>query len=158
MQAFRAWFCLFSWGAEQIQKRIKYMKNIAAVIMILAMLAELYLASAGSQHRKRKKLKGWNPAKGTILSIDKVVDKVGASRKSYTELTIESEDGHTVYARVGNMCIYEEGEEVELIEKDGYHRFIGNDRVDARGKKELFWGIIPMLVLISGIAFLSFYF
>ena len=134
------------------------MKNIAAVIMIVALLVELYLAAAGSQHRKKKKLKGWNSVKGTIQSIDKVKDNVGASRKSYTELTIESEDGHTVYARIGNMCIYEVGEEVDLMEKDGYHRFLGNDRVDARGKKELFWGTIPMLVLIAGIALLSFYF
>jgi len=44
------------------------------------------------------------------------------------------------------------------MEKDGYHRFLGNDRVDSRGKKELLWGIVPMLVLIAGIAALSFFF
>ena len=131
------------------------MKNIAAVIMILALLVELYLATAGSQHKKKKMIKGWNPVKGTIQSIAKVHDNVGASRKSYTELTIEAESGNTVYARIGNMCIYEVGEEVDLMEKDGYHRFLGNDRVDARGKKALFWGIVPMLVLIAGIAMLS---
>ena len=52
----------------------------------------------------------------------------------------------------------EVGEEVELMEKDGYHRFLGNDRVNARAKKELLWGTIPMLVLIAGIAALSFLF
>lgn len=135
------------------------MKNIAAVIMTLALLAELYLASAGSQHKKKKLLKGWNLTKGVIRSIEKKQDNVGASRKSYTELTIEAANGQTVYARVGNMfCIYEEGEEVDLMEKDGYHRFLGNDRVDAKGRKELFWGLIPMLVLIGCIAGLSFFF
>ena len=134
------------------------MKNIAAVVMILALLVELYLASAGSQHKKKRCLKGWNKKKGVIKSIEKVQDNVGASRKSYTELTIEAEGGQTVYARLGMFCIYEVGEEVELMEKDGYHRFLGNDRVDKRGKKELLWGIIPMLVLISGIAALSFFF
>ncbi len=134
------------------------MKNIAAVIMILALLAELYLASAGSQHKKKKKLKGWNLTKGTIRSIEKVHDNVGASRKTYMELTIDAEGGQTVYAKVGMMCIYEVGEEVDLMEKDGYHRFLGNDRVDRRGRKELFWGIVPMIVLIAGIAVLSFAF
>ena len=33
------------------------MKNIAAVIMILALLVELYLATAGSQHKKKKMIK-----------------------------------------------------------------------------------------------------
>ncbi|MBR3539455.1 MAG: hypothetical protein IKQ49_06375 [Eubacterium sp.] len=131
------------------------MKNIAAVVMILALLAELYLMTAGSQHKRKKLIKGWNPTRGVIRAIEKKQDNVGASRKSYTELTIEAESGQKVYARVGNMCIYEVGEEVDLMEKDGYHRFRGNDRVDAKGKKELFWGIIPMLVLIAGIAALS---
>jgi hypothetical protein len=61
----------------------------------------------------------------------------------------------TVYARIGTMCIYEVGEEVELMEKDGYHRFLGNDRVNAKGKKELLWGTIPLLVIIIGVAVLS---
>ena len=135
------------------------MKNVAAIIVILALLVELYLTSAGSQHRKKKLLKGWNKTKGVIRSIDKVQDNVGASRKSYMELTIDAESGQPVYARVGVMfCIYEVGEEVELMEKDGYHRFLGNDRVNARAKKELLWGTIPMLVLIAGIAALSFLF
>ena len=34
------------------------------------------------------------------------------------------------------FCIYEKGEEVELIEKDGVHRFIGNDRVHKKGIRE----------------------
>ena len=135
------------------------MKQIAAIVIIMALFVELYLASAGSQHKKKKLLKGWNRTKGTIRSMDKVQDNVGASRKSYMELTIDAEDGQTVYARVSPaMCIYEAGEEVELMEKDGYHRFLGNDRVDARGRKELLWGTIPMLILIAGIAALSFFF
>ena len=134
------------------------MKNIAAIIMILVLLVELYFISAGSQHRKKKILKGWNPVKGTIRSIEKKQDNVGASRKSYTELTIDAESGQPVYAKVGNLCIYEVGEEVDLMEKDGYHRFLGNDRVNARGKKELFWGTVPMVVLLAGIAALSFCF
>ena len=134
------------------------MKNIAAVVMIIALLAELYLASAGSQHRKKKCLKGWNRTRGVIRSIEKVKDNVGASHKTYMELTIEAESGQTVYARLGMFCIYQVGEEVELMEKDGYHRFLGNDRVNARGKKELFWGIVPMVLLIAGIAALSYFF
>jgi hypothetical protein len=46
------------------------------------------------------------------------------------------------------FCIFDEGEEVELIEKDGVHRFIGNDRVHKRGVRETLIGTIPMLVLI----------
>ena len=134
------------------------MKQIAAIVMIIVLLVELYLATAGSQHRKKKLLKGWNRTKGTIRSIEKVRDNVGASRKTYMELTIDAESGQTVYAKLGMMCIYEVGEEVELMEKDGYHRFLGNDRVDARGKKELLLGTIPMLVLVAGIAALSFFF
>ena len=134
------------------------MKNIAAIVMILALCVELYLCTAGSQHKKKKLLKGWNKTKGTIRSIDKVQDNVGASRKSYMELTIDAESGQTVYARLGMMCIYEVGEEVELMEKDGYHRFLGNDRVNARAKKELLWGTIPMVVLIAAIAVLSIVF
>ncbi len=72
------------------------MKNIAAVVMIIALLAELYLASAGSQHRKKKCLKGWNRTRGVIRSIEKVKDNVGASHKTYMELTIEAESGQTV--------------------------------------------------------------
>ncbi len=131
------------------------MKSIAAIVMILVFLVELYLATAGSQHKKKKLLKGWNRTRGTIRSIEKVQDNLGASRKTYMELTIDAESGQTVYARIGTLCIYEVGEEVELMEKDGYHRFLGNDRVNARAKKELFWGTVPMLVLIAGIAALS---
>ena len=135
------------------------MKNIAAIVIILALCVELYFATAGSRHKRKKLLKGWNPAKGTIRSIEKVQDNVGASRKSYLELTIEAESGHTVYERIPpGMCLYEVGEEVDLMEKDGYHKFRGNDRVDARGQKELFWGTVPMLVLVAAIAALSFFF
>ncbi|MBR0146201.1 MAG: hypothetical protein IJM25_06005 [Eubacterium sp.] len=134
------------------------MKSIAAVVVILVLLVELYFITAGSQHRKKKLTKGWNRTKGTIRSIEKVQDNVGASRKSYMELTIDAESGQTVYGRIGMLCIYEVGEEVELMEKDGYHKFLGNDRVDARGKKELLLGTIPMLVLIAVVASLSFFF
>ena len=131
------------------------MKIIAPIIMIIILLVELYFMTAGSQHRKKKLLKGWNKTKGTIRSIEKVQDNVGASHKTYMELTIEAESGQTVYARIGTMCIYEVGEEAELMEKDGYHRFLGNDRVNAKGKKELLWGTIPLLVIIIGVAVLS---
>ena len=134
------------------------MKSIAAVVVILVLLVELYFITAGSQHKKKKLTKGWNRTKGTIRSIEKVQDNVGASRKSYMELTIDAESGQTVYGRIGMLCIYEVGEEVELMEKDGYHKFLGNDRVDARGKKELLLGTIPMLVLIAVVASLSFFF
>ena len=51
---------------------------------------------------------------------------------------------------------YEVGEEVMLQELNGYHRFIGNDRVDKQGKKELLWGVVPMLVVIAICAVLTF--
>ncbi len=122
-------------------------KNIAAVVFVIVFLVELYYAAAGSAHRKKKKLKGWNPVKGTIESKEKLFDQL--AHRNVIEMKIISESGNTVYAKQSPMfCIFDEGEEVELIEKDGMHRFIGNDRVHKRGVRETLIGTIPMLVLI----------
>ena len=73
------------------------------------------------------------------------------------ELTIETDSGSTVYAKQSPMfCKYEKGEEVELIEKEGVHRFIGNDRLHKQGVKETLIGTIPFLVLVGLAALLSF--
>ena len=131
------------------------MKNVVACIFMVIFLVELYFCSAGSAHRKRKKLKDWTPVKGKIKSIEKVQDEF--TKRSVMELTIRTDGGNTVYAKQSPMyCIYEKGEEVELIEKDGVHRFIGNDRVHKKGVKETLIGVIPMLVLIGLAALLSY--
>jgi hypothetical protein len=123
------------------------MKNVAALIIVVFFAVELYLASAGSQHKKKKRLSGWNLVPGRIVSIEKKVDS--SSRKTIYELQIETQDGRTIYAKEGIFCIYEEGEAVDLQEKDGYHKLLGNDRVGNRGKKESFWGIVPVLVILA---------
>lgn len=131
------------------------MKNIVAVIFMVVFLVELYFCSAGSAHRKKKKLKGWNPVTGKIKSIEKVTDAL--TRRNVMELTIRTDGGSTVYSKQSQMfCIYEKGEEVELIEKDGVHRFIGNDRVHKKGVKETLIGVIPMMILIGFAALLSY--
>ena len=131
------------------------MKNIVAVIFMVVFLVELYFCSAGSAHRKKKKLKGWNPVTGKIKSIEKVTDAL--TRRNVMELTIRTDGGSTVYSKQSPMfCIYEKGEEVELIEKDGVHRFIGNDRVHKKGVKETLIGVIPMMILIGFAALLSY--
>ena len=122
-------------------------QNIAAVVLVIVFLVDLYYAASGSAHRKKKKLKGWNPVKGTIESKEKLFDQL--AHRNVIEMKIISESGNTVYAKQSPMfCIFDEGEEVELIEKDGVHRFIGNDRVHKRGVRETLIGTIPMLVLI----------
>ena len=129
-------------------------QNIVVLVFVVALLVELYLCAAGANHRRNKKLKGWNPVKGTITSITEKYDDF--ARKKVKELTIASETGNTVYSKQSTVfCIYEEGEEVELIEKDGVHRFIGNDRVHKQGVKETLLGVIPILVLIAVAAVLS---
>ena len=60
-------------------------KNIIAVIFIIIFLVELFFSSAGSAHRKKKKLKGWNVVKGRIKSIEKVQDEM--THKTYMEMT-----------------------------------------------------------------------
>ena len=96
------------------------MKNIVAVIFMVVFLVELYFCSAGSAHRKKKKLKNWTPVTGKIKSIEKVMDPM--ARKNVMELTILTDGGNTVYAKQSPLfCIYEKGEEVELIEKEGVH-------------------------------------
>ncbi len=132
-------------------------QNVAAVIVIIVFLAELYFSAAGSAHRKKKIIKGWNKTSGVITAIEKKNDPM--ARKNYTELTIEGPEGRTVYSKVSSMFnIYEIGEEVELMEKDGYHKFVGNDRVDRKGKKEQLIGVLPILgiILIAGILSILF--
>ncbi len=131
------------------------LKNIVMVVFIVVFLVELYFCSAGSAHRKARKLKGWNTVKGRIKSIDKVQDAI--THRSCMELTIKTDSGSTVYAKQSQMfCNYEKGEEVELIEKDGVHRFIGNDRVNKQGIKETLIGTVPFLVMVMLAALLSY--
>ncbi|MCR5148213.1 MAG: hypothetical protein K6C35_04505 [Eubacterium sp.] len=129
-------------------------KNLAAIVIVMLFCIELYFSMKGSQHRKKKHIKGWNIVKGRIVSTEKKMDMI--SRKNIVELTIETESGRTVTAKEGIFSLYEPGEEVLLQEKDGYHKFIGNDRSDRQGRKELLIGIIPMLVVVGIAALLSF--
>ena len=130
-------------------------KNAIAVVFVIIFLIELFFASAGSAHRKKKKLKGWNVVKGKIKSIKKVQDEL--TKRTVVELTIKTDNGNTVYAKQSPMfCIFEKGEEVELIEKDGVHRFIGNDRVHKKGVKETLIGTLPMLGFILLAMLLSY--
>ena len=129
-------------------------KNIAAVVFVIVFLVELYFSAAGSAHRKKKRLKDWNPVKGRIETKKKIYDEL--ARKNVIEMTIKTEAGNTVYTKQNTMfCIFDEGEEVELIEKNGIHRFIGNDRVHKQGVKETLLGVIPILVIIVVAAVLS---
>ncbi len=124
------------------------MKNVAALLFIILFAVELYFSAAGSAHKRKKLLKGWNPVKGRIRSVEKKFDPL--LRKNICELTIEADEGRIVYAKDSAMfCIYEEEEEVDLMEKNGVHRFRGNDRVDKRGRKELLLGTVPMLVVVA---------
>ena len=130
-------------------------KNAIAVVFVIIFLIELFFASAGSAHRKKKKLKGWNVVKGKIKSKEKVQDEL--TKRTVVELTIMTDNGNTVYAKQSPMfCIFEKGEEVELIEKDGVHRFIGNDRVHKKGVKETLIGTLPMLGFILLAMLLSY--
>ena len=124
------------------------MKNAAALLFIAVFIVELYFASAGSSHRRKKLIRGWNPVKGRIVGIEKKFDQL--LRKNVMELTIEAAEGRIIYAKDSALfCIYEEGEEVDLMEKDGVHRFRGNERVDRKGRKEILLGTIPMLVIVA---------
>lgn len=122
-------------------------KNLAALIVMTVLIVELLFCTRANQHKKKKLLKGWNPTKGVIRSIEKGYDQI--TRKNYVELNIEAAEGRTVYAKIGTFCIYEVGEEVELMEKEGVHRFRGNDRVDREGRKELLIGTVPMAVILT---------
>ena len=129
--------------------------NIVAVFFVVALLVEVYFISAGGAHRKQRKIKDWQVVSGRIKSIEKVQDEM--THKTYMEMTIKTDNGNTVYAKQSPMfCIYEKDEEVELIEKDGVHRFIGNDRVHKKGVRETLIGTIPMLVLISVAGIISY--
>ena len=129
-------------------------KNLAILVVVMIFGFELYISTKGSQHRKKKRIKGWNIVKGNILSTEKKRDE--RTGKSNVELIIETPTGRTVTEKDGIFSIYEVGEEVLLQEKDGYHRFIGNDRVDKIGRKELLLGLIPMVAIIGIAAILSF--
>ena len=48
------------------------------------------------------------------------------------------------------------GEEVDLMELNGVHRFLGNDRVDKKGRKETLLGTLPLLGLIIICALITF--
>ena len=122
------------------------LKNAIAVVFVIIFLIELFFASAGSAHRKKKKLKGWNVVKGKIKSVEKVQDEL--TKRNVMELTIKTDNGNTVYAKQSPMfCIFEKGEEVELIEKDGVHRFIGNDRVHKKGTLPMLGFILIAMLL-----------
>ena len=45
-------------------------RNIVAVIFVIVFLVELFYATAGSAHRKKRKIKGWNVVTGKIKSND----------------------------------------------------------------------------------------
>jgi len=135
--------------------RNKIMLKVFLELFVICFLGvEMYFCTAGNRHRKKKILKGWNPVKGTITAIEKKVDEI--SRKSYVELTIAAPEGRTVYSKLDSFCIYEVGEEVDLMEMNGVHRFLGNDRVDKKGRKETLIGTLPLLVLIVICAVITF--
>ncbi|MBP3807152.1 MAG: hypothetical protein II492_02630 [Eubacterium sp.] len=130
-------------------------RNIVAVIFVIVFLVELFYATAGSAHRKKRKIKGWNVVTGKIKSMEKVEDPM--THRAVIEMTIKTKNGNTVYAKQSPMfCCYEKGEEVELIEKDGVHRFIGNDRVHKKGVKETIIGTVPFLVMVGIAALISY--
>ena len=131
------------------------LKNIIAVAFVIVFLIEMFFAAAGSAHRKKKKLKDWNVVTGKIKSMEKIEDEM--THRAVIEMTIKTKGGNTVYAKQSPMCCcYEKGEEVELIEKDGVHRFIGNDRVHKKGVKETILGVVPFLVLVGIAALISY--
>lgn len=130
-------------------------RNIVAIIFVIVFLVELFYATAGSAHRKKRKIKGWNVVTGKIKSMEKVEDPM--THRAVIEMTIKTKNGNTVYAKQSPMfCCYEKGEEVELIEKDGVHRFIGNDRVHKKGVKETIIGTVPFLVMVGIAALISY--
>ena len=130
-------------------------RNIVAVIFVIVFLVELFYATAGSAHRKKRKIKGWNVVTGKIKSMEKVEDPM--THRAVIEMTIKTKNGNTVYAKQSPMfCCYEKGEEVELIEKDGVHRFIGNDRVHKKGVKETIIGTVSFLVMVGIAALISY--
>ena len=131
------------------------LKNIIAVAFVIVFLIEMFFAAAGRAHRKKKKLKDWNVVTGKIKSMEKIEDEL--THRAVIEMTIKTKGGNTVYAQQSPMfCCYEKGEEVELIEKDGVHRFIGNDRVHKKGVKETILGVVPFLVLVGIAALISY--
>ena len=91
-------------------------KNLAILVVVMIFGFELYISTKGSQHRKKKRIKGWNIVKGNILSTEKKRDE--RTGKSYVELIIETTTGRTVTEKDGIFSIYEVGEEVLLQEKD----------------------------------------
>ncbi|MCR5291797.1 MAG: hypothetical protein K6E28_02775 [Eubacterium sp.] len=132
-------------------------KNISIIIVSIILMVELYLAAAGNSHRMKRVHKGWRKTTGVIDSIVTKYDSL--AKKNVAELTIISESGSRVYAKVSNaFCIYEKGETVYLEEKDGYHRFLGNERVGKRGTIEVILGTVPMIIILVGVALMAYYF
>ena len=76
-------------------------KNIVGVIFVLAFLISLFFAAAGSAHRKKKKLKGWNVVTGKIKSMEKIEDEL--THRAVIEMTIKTKGGNTVYAKQSPM-------------------------------------------------------
>ena len=131
------------------------LKGFIEIFVIVVLGVEMYFCTAGNRHRKKKILKGWNPAKGTVTAIEKKTDEL--SKKTVTELFFVSADERTVYAKQDSFfCIYEVGEEVDLMELNGVHRFLGNDRVDKKGRKETLLGTLPLSGLIIICALITF--
>lgn len=129
-------------------------KTVIEIFAIILFGIEVYFCAAANQHRRKKLIKGWNPVKGTISSIEKKND--GISGKTYSELTIAGPEDRTVYAKVEPLfCIYEPGEEVDLMELNGVHRFRGNERVDKKGRKEVILGTVPLLGFILIVVLIS---
>ncbi len=124
------------------------MKEAASLIIVIIMAVELYLVAAGSNHRKKKPEKGANVVKATILSITKKKDAMYDGK--INELEVELPDKTSVKVKSGSAYfnVYQIGEEVELQEKNGFYKFLGNDRVAKRSKAELAAGLIPVGILI----------
>ena len=98
------------------------LKGFIEIFVIVVLGVEMYFCTAGNRHRKKKMLKGWNPAKGTVTAIEKKTDEL--SKKTVTELTIVTPDERTVYAKQDSFfCIYGRG-----VKKHYWGRF-------------LFWGL-----------------
>ena len=124
------------------------MQHVFSILVIIYLAVELYFCSAGSAHKKKRITKGWNPVKGKIRKITSNYDSL--AHKTMCELTIKAEDGGVCYAKVSKMFNqYEEGEEVELMELNGVHRFLGCDRVNKKARKELAIGLIPLAVILA---------
>ena len=55
-------------------------QNITAIVVILVFLVELYFCTAGSNHRRKRLLSGWNPVKGRIKTVEEKRDEIKRRR------------------------------------------------------------------------------